>query len=416
MTKLSMLAIEGGEPIISYDQPHFIWPRIDKEVETAVVEQMHNSLSIPDQSGVFKEFENKFSDDHGKEFGLLFNSGTSALASAYFSLGLTSKDNIIVPDYTFFATASPASFYAAEIRFADCDGNGNVTADTIKQLVDENTKAIVVTHLWGVPCQMDEIVKLCTTKKITLIEDCSHAHGATFKGEICGSFGDISLWSLQGQKTVSGGEGGILLTDQRSVLDKALLFGHYGKRCKSQISDNSVYSKYRVTGFGLKLRAHPLAIKIALIQYSRLDSILNIRRRRAKKLHKLLSKYDFIRVPNLDNVNPSWYSFSFRYLEDVAGIEIDYFYNALLKEGCSEMDRPGSTRNISEYELFQNPPRELGLISTSSKIDDKNPKSKEYFATVIKLPVWGYEDEEDISNMYYNSLEKVCDAIQEQTK
>ena len=108
------------------------------------------------------------------------------------------------------------------------------------KLKEKRTKAVIVTHMWGHPCSMDKIKDFCRQHKLYLVEDCSHAHGARFKNKCVGSIGDIGAWSLQTQKIVSAGEGGVLLTNNRKYYDWAQLLGHFNKRSMQEIKKNKL--------------------------------------------------------------------------------------------------------------------------------------------------------------------------------
>lgn len=133
-----------------------------------------------------------------------------------------------------------------------------------------------------------KIADFCKEKHIYLLEDCSHAHGAEIYGKKVGTFGDIAAWSLQGQKTVTGGEGGIILTDDKKMFNRVLLQGHYNKRPKSEIDKSDDLYKYYLTGMGLKLRAHPLAIAIADEQFGHLNDFLRTRNEYATRITEAL--------------------------------------------------------------------------------------------------------------------------------
>ncbi|MCQ4142743.1 aminotransferase class I/II-fold pyridoxal phosphate-dependent enzyme, partial [Chryseobacterium sp. EO14] len=240
---MEKLAIHGGKSAIDLKMPHYIWPIIDKSDIVAVTNQLQETVSIYDNSGVFKEFEKKWKDLHGADFALLTNSGTSALFSLFVGVGLKESDEIICPNYTFFATITTALTLGAVPVFCDCDENGNINPEYIEGLITRKTKAVVITHIWGVPCQMDKIVAICKQYHLHLIEDCSHAHGAKYKGQLVGTFGIGAAWSLQGQKIITGGEGGILTTSSEEVYYRALLLGHYNKRCRQEIpQDHPLYA------------------------------------------------------------------------------------------------------------------------------------------------------------------------------
>jgi len=191
----------------------FVWPRIDSNIRQAVLSQLDQSISIYDRSGIIKSFEDEFALYHSLTHALLCNSGTNALHSAYVAMNLHKGDEVLVPSYTFFATVTPLLWTGATPVLCDCDDYGNISIEEIKRKTNKKTRAVVVTHMWGIPCDMENIQAHCKLKKLLLLEDCSHAHGATINGKRVGAFGDLAVWSLQGQKTVTGGEGGILCTN-----------------------------------------------------------------------------------------------------------------------------------------------------------------------------------------------------------
>lgn len=135
----------------------------------------------------------------------------------YAGCDLQPGDEVISPTYTFYATVTPMVFTRAKPVFADRKEDGNIDPWEIEKKITDKTKAIVVTHMWGIPCDMDTITAVAKKHNLRLLEDCSHAHGAEFDGQKVGTFGDAAAWSLQGQKTVTGGEGAILLTDDEEI-------------------------------------------------------------------------------------------------------------------------------------------------------------------------------------------------------
>ena len=268
------LAINGGKSIFKDDKEgRYIHPKITKKIEKAVIEQLHDTISIYDNSNIFKKFEDEFAKYHNKKYGLVISSGTAALWSMYDAIGLRSGDEIICPAYTFFATNTPIFFTGATPVLVDCDEYGNINIDEIENKITARTKAIVVTHMWGYPCKMEKLRAIADKYHLFLLEDCSHAHGGSYKGKKLGEWGDVAAFSLQGNKIITGGEGGIVITNDKEVYDRAILLGHYNKRCKKEIDKDSAIYKYSVTGKGMKLRAHPLAIRIAYEQFKQLDKI-----------------------------------------------------------------------------------------------------------------------------------------------
>lgn len=415
----SKLAINGGEKAVNINRPHYIWPPITEKTRKAVLRQLSDSISIYDKSGIIKNLEDKFAQYHGKKHALLTNSGTSALYSMFVGADLKEGDEVICPAYTFYATVTPLFFTGAIPVLADSRDDGNVDPQDIERKITENTKAIIVTHMWGMPCDMDSIVKIAKQYNLMLFEDASHAHGATYKKRKIGTFGEASAFSLQAQKTLTGGEGGVLLTDNDEIFYRALLLGHYNKRCKKEIPEDHPLHQYAVTGMGLKLRIHPIAAAIADEQFDNLETILEGRRKIANRMIKELKDLSMIEVPNVsEDVEPSWYAFIMQYKpEELEGLPIEKFYKALQAEGCTELDRPGSTCPLNYHTLFQKPellfPRYKGRISY--RIGDF-PTAERFHEHSLKLPVWHDPKDEEIVDAYIEAFKKVAENYKELLK
>ncbi|MFN8343450.1 MAG: DegT/DnrJ/EryC1/StrS family aminotransferase [Spirosomataceae bacterium] len=350
------LALVGGPKVIKDDMPHFIWPIITKRTEQAVIAQLHESISIYDRSGVIRNFEDRFREYHGLKHALLNNSGTSSIYAMYKGIEIGPNDEVICPVYTFFATVTPLLFTGATPVFCDCLDNGNIDPALIEKKINVRTKAIVVTHMWGNPCQMDVIQKIAKKHHLYLLEDCSHAHGAKYNGKLVGTFGDAAVWSLQGQKILTGGEGGILATNNEDIYAIAQLVGHYNKRSLREIPVSHRFYKFGVTGFGQKFRSHPLAVAIANEQFDHLDEWIEQKSRYAVKISEALKEYNFLKMPKYEGQMPSWYGFIIRYdSEKAGGLPLSCFVEALHAEGLHEVDIPKSTAPLNLYPIFREP-------------------------------------------------------------
>jgi len=407
------LAIKGGESTIMAPDPHYVWPKITGKTKESVLKQLDESISIYDRTGIIEKLENRLARYHGKKHALLTNSGTSAIHSMYVAAGLKESDEVICPAYTFHATVTPLFFTGAVPVLADCKSDGNIDPKEVERKITTNTRAIVVTHMWGKPCDMGPLEMIAKENNLLLFEDASHAHGATYKGRITGSFGDASAFSLQAQKTLTGGEGGFLLTDDDELFYKALLFGHYNKRCKKEIPQEHPLQKYFVTGMGLKLRIHPLAAAIAQEQFDNLECVLTGRRRIANKIISQLSGLPGIHFPQAENkeTTNSWYALIIQYKpEELHGLPINLFYEALVAEGCRELDRPASTSPLNYHPLFQNPeqmfPRYKGKLAYKR---GDFAHSESFYKNALKLPVWHDPDDEKIAQQYADAFKKVIE-------
>jgi perosamine synthetase len=226
--------------------------------------------------GPIKEFEERFAALTGSRHALAMNSGTATLHSAYFAAGARPGTEVIVPSYTFFASAAPILQCGATPVFCDVDPE-TLTADPrdVERRITKRTKAICVVHMWGNPAPMDRLAEIARRHGVALIEDCSHAHGATYQGRPVGSWGDVGCFSLQGAKAVSGGEAGIAVTDDPVLFDRMLLLGHYGRLKKGQAA-KTFRSDH--LSLGVKYRPHLYAVLLATGSLERLGE-LNRRRR-----------------------------------------------------------------------------------------------------------------------------------------
>lgn len=216
---------------------------------------------------------------------LPMNSGTSALHSAYFAIGLQPGDEVIVPSYTWFATATPLFQLGVKPVFAEIDPRTlTLDPEDVERRITESTKAICVVHVWGNPAKMNELVDLCNQHDLILIEDCSHAHGATFNGKAVGSFGAIGCFSLQGGKAVSGGEAGVAVTNNPLLYDRMLALGHNGR------AHQQAAGTFDLGGmsYGLKYRPHLFSLRLAAKSFSRLPEL---NRRRCENLNILTEAF-----------------------------------------------------------------------------------------------------------------------------
>lgn len=389
-----------------------IWPKITKRTIRSVLKELEKGeISIYDRSGIFEKFENKFASYHKIKHALLTSSGTAALHSAMVACNFKKGDEVICPAYTFYATVTPIFQTGATPILCDSREDGNIDPIKIEALITSKTKAVIVTHMWGIPCDIERIAKICKKHKLLLIEDCSHAHGARVGKKHVGTFGDIAAFSLQGQKIITGGEGGIIITNNKELYDRALLFGHYNKRCKQEIDPSSPYYKYAITGFGLKLRAHPLAIAIADEQFDHLDRWLKIKNDNAKYLSSLLKNIPGIKIPIInDKFYPSWYAYTIQFENGHFDISTDEICKELIKEGLLDADKPGSTCPLNMLALFQDTsllyPEYKNLVRY--KIGDF-PCAERFFNQTIKLPIDIYENKKyrAVLDEYSKIIQKV---------
>ena len=314
--------------------------------------------------------------------------------------------------------------------FCDASADGNISPAMIKQAITPRTKAVVITHMWGLPCNIPKITSILKNMPhILLLEDCSHAIGASIQGQMAGTFGDGAAWSLQGQKIVSGGEGGIVLTKHADFHYRQLIWGHYNKRCKSEIPQGHFLRDFALTGTGLKTRAHPLAIAIARNQLRKLKEFQRIKNTFADRLSDELVGIPFLEPVQSHalrkaGIQHAWYAFTFRFKKDRApsGLTRSIFVQELLDRGLKDIDIPNSIRLLHGEPLYTRPKEILPHVAFPAPPEDWKVSSHKYCGAkafhdeVVKLPVWAIEDEAVIVNFYVDNIQAVARRWMVQTK
>lgn len=274
-TQMSELALFGGPKAVT-TTPEERWVQVNSDVKAAVNELLDQGvISIGGPTGVIGEFEAAFAQMTGSGYALAMNNGTATLHSAYFAVGVKPGDEVLLPAYTWHASATPIIHCAATPVFCDILPEAlTIDPDDIERRITERTRALCVVHVFGNVCDMDRICDICTRHGISLIEDASHAHGAMWKGKPVGSFGAVGCFSMQGAKAVSGGEAGVAVTDDPDLLDRMVLLGHFGR---PRMGGVDVVNQIGDMSLGAKYRAHPWAIAMAHVGLKRLPE-LNERR------------------------------------------------------------------------------------------------------------------------------------------
>ncbi len=234
------MAISGGQPLRT--KPFAPWPEFaEAEIEAAtrVLRSGRVNYWTGDEG---RQFEQEFAAFANCRHAIAVANGTVALELALYALEIGPGDEVIVPSRTFIATASAVVMRGAIPVFADVDfASGNLTVDTVRPLLTPRTRAIIPVHLAGWPCDMGPLLALARDRGLKILEDCAQAHGAAYKGRPVGSLGDAAAFSFCQDKIMStGGEGGMLTTNDAEVWRRAWSFKDHGKNYQAAHHDRSL--------------------------------------------------------------------------------------------------------------------------------------------------------------------------------
>jgi len=269
---------------------------------------------------------------------LSHNNGTAAILAGLHALDIGPGDEVIVPTTTWWSSVLTVLHVGGVPVFAEADAE-TLALDPadVEARVTERTKAIIVTHLFGIPAKMDELVAICKRHGLKLMEDASHAHGATYRGIQLGLIGDVAVFSLQGNKLVPSAEGGLLVAKDSDVLLKAARFGQYERLVPLKAIDHP-FGRFAATGFGYKFRMSPLSAALARTQLRRLDERNTVRNDNCEYLSRRLAKLGlrcFMNGdPGLEHSKRVYFEFLVGFDESAQKVSTKAVVKALQAEGC----------------------------------------------------------------------------------
>src|SRR3990167_8674285 len=267
------------------------WPPITIELEKYILEGMLNRPLNYGSNSITRDLEKQFAIYQGEKFVIATCSGTVALWAAYYGISniigppSSNPPEIIMGGYGFWATATAALYAGLKPVFCDIDPKtGNIDPSAVESKITPRTLAIAITHIAGHPADMFSLQEIARKYSLKVIEDCSHAHGAKLDGQLVGTFGDAAAFSLQTLKMMSAGEGGLLITDDEGIFQRAASLVNIRRLEGTGILPQE---GLELTGLGLKLRMSPLSARLASYHLQHLDEFIVLRR---KKLDYLTQK------------------------------------------------------------------------------------------------------------------------------
>ena len=342
---MSKLAMNGGEKVRTKPFPG--WPMWDEGERNALMEVLESGQWGLNNSNV-AEFEEKYADYVGVKHSIAVTSGTMALVIALIAADVGVGDEVIIPPYTFTATAGAVVMMNAIPVFADIDPSTyNLDPGELEKVITDRTKAVIPVHVAGGPADMDGIMKVARKHKLMVIEDACQAHAAEWRGKKVGSIGDIGCFSFQASKNLCAGEGGIITTNDDKLASTCWSYHNCG-RVKGG-------ARYEQRGLGANFRMTAWQAAILLAQMTKLEEQTEIRNRNGIYLSKKLAEIEGIEPARRDAevTKHAYHLYMFKYdSEKFGGQPRASFLEALTAEGipCSRGYHP-----LYKQDFFKTP-------------------------------------------------------------
>jgi perosamine synthetase len=245
-----------------------------------------------------EEFEKTLAEYLGVDYCITMNSGTSALHATMIAHDIRKNDEILVPSFTFVSTANAALMVKAKPKFVDIETETyGMDPENLQKAITKKSKLIMPVHYSGLPCKIDKIRTIAKQNKQILIEDSAESLGATINSKKIGSFGDASIFSFAGNKVLTTGEGGAVVTNSKEIFEKLKLIRSHGRIDTKNYFENPQIENYEILGYNWRMSTITAALGISQIQ--KLDRLIKLRKENAKYITERISKFQEITPPNV---------------------------------------------------------------------------------------------------------------------
>jgi dTDP-4-amino-4,6-dideoxygalactose transaminase len=344
VAEVEQLAVDGGTPVRTRDFPS--WPIIDNSDREQVISALESG--VWGVNGKKKaEFEEKFAAYVGTRFAATVANGSVSLRLALIAAGIQSGEEVIIPPYTFIATAVGVLECNATPVFVDIEPDTyNINPDLIEAAITSRTRAIMPVHVGGLPADMDRINAIAEKHNLVVIEDAAHAHGAEWKGRKVGSLGDMASFSFQSSKNLASGEGGAVTTDNENLIERLRALRSVGRLSTDAWYEHSI--------MGGNYRLGELQAALLISQLERLEEQAARRNENGLYLNERLAEIDGISPLKRGGgeTRHAYHLYSFRYSPDgFNGWPRERFLKALNAEGIPATT--GYYRPIYQQPYFQ---------------------------------------------------------------
>ena len=352
------LALLGGTPVRT--RPFPTWPVYGKEEEHALLRALHSGKWGKLDGGEVRRFEERFADYCGAKHGIAVVNGTISLRIALMAAGIEAGDEVIIPPYTFFATASAVVEANATPIFVDIDrATFNIDPAAIEAAITKRTRAIIPVHLGGLPCDMDAIMAIAQRHGLVVIEDAAHAHGSAYRGRNVGGIGHMGSFSFQSSKNLTCGEGGIIVTNDDAFAERCRSIHNCGR-----VPGGAWYEHHVISG---NYRLGEFAGAILNCQFERLEEQTNTRDANGRHLNEHLAMIPGITPQRRDAsaTRNAQHLYVARYDESTVGVPRAKFIEALVAEGIPAS--PGYVLPLHRQPMFIN--RAFGPYAAVQDVD-----------------------------------------------
>jgi len=300
-------------------------PQIGDEEVEAVVKVLRSGMLTQSLGAgpMVTCFEKSYAKFAGVKHAIAVNTGTAALHLAVVAAGVKAGDEVILPSFTFVATAEAVVMAGGKPVFADIDpGTYNISLAEIGKVMTKKTKVIVPVDLYGLPADVKPIREIAATRELGVVEDAAQAHGATYAGKPAGTFADVACWSLYASKNMTAGEGGVVTTDNDEMAETIRLMRTHGEK-----------AKYASLMLGYNYRMSEVQAAIGKVQLEKLPAFLAKRRENVRRLSEILERTEKLQLPKEPKGRQhSWYLYTVR-LEHGTENERNRLLEELRKKG-----------------------------------------------------------------------------------
>jgi len=337
------LAINGGKPV--REKKMHAFPVVDKGDILSTMESFYDNSFSGFRAGTYeggprvKSFESTVKNSLGSDYAVAFDTWSNGIVASMMAIGLEPGDEVIITPYTMTSCATSILSCGAIPVFADvCEDSGCLDPADVRKKITNKTRAIFVVHLFGIPANMTEIMKIADEFDLFVFEDCAQSPMAKFENKFVGTIGDIGGFSFTESKHVMSGEGGIAITNNGKINNGLRVIRNHGEVLSTDFSEEKSYAD-QVYGSGLigyNFRITEPIAALAESQWKKLEHIISNKVKMANFLMERLSQFPFIDTlqPKYEH-SPAWYQLPLRYNENHTGVSREKFVSALNAEGLN---------------------------------------------------------------------------------